>query len=87
MFEAIFSVFAFVISGYTIKKTGFFNQKITQGFDYISFNILLPLALIAYFWKIEFPELNAFYLMSSFFGSGIIIFATGFYISKKKLVD
>ncbi len=85
MFEAIFSVFAFVIAGYTIKKTGFLKQKITQGFDYISFNILLPLALIAYFWKIEFPELNAFYLMSSFFGSGIIIFATGFYISKKKL--
>ena len=85
MFEAILSVFTFVIVGYIIKKIGFLNQKIIKGFDYISFNILLPLALIAYFWKIEFPDLNAFYLMSSFFGSGVIIFAIGFFISKKKL--
>ena len=46
---------------------------------------MLPLALIAYFWEIEFPEINAFYLMSAFFGSGIIIFITGFFISRKKL--
>ena len=85
MFEAIFSVFAFVIAGYTIKKTGILKEKITNSFDYISFNVLLPLALITYFWKIEFPEINAFYLMSSFFGSGIIIFITGFFICKKKL--
>jgi len=85
LFEAIFSVFAFVIAGYTIKKTGILKEKITNGFDYISFNVLLPLALITYFWKIEFPEINSFYLMSSFFGSGIIIFITGFFISKKKL--
>jgi len=85
LFEAIFSVFAFVIAGYTIKKTGILKEKITNSFDYISFNVLLPLALITYFWKIEFPEINAFYLMSSFFGSGIIIFITGFFICKKKL--
>jgi len=85
LFEAIFSVFAYVIAGYTIKKTVILKEKITNSFDYISFNVLLPLALITYFWKIEFPEINAFYLMSSFFGSGIIIFITGFFISKKKL--
>ena len=85
MFEAIFSVFLYVIAGYTIKKTGILKKKITNGVDYISFNVLLPLALITYFWKIEFPEINAFYLMISFFGSGIIIFITGFIISKNKL--
>ena len=85
MFEAIFSVFAFVIAGYIIKKTGILKKNITKTFDYISFNVLLPLALIIYFWKIEFPEINAFYLMSAFFGSGIIIFITGFFISRKKL--
>ena len=85
MFEAIFSVFAFVIAGYTIKKTDILKEKITKSFDYISFNVLLPLALIAYFWEIEFPEINAFYLMSAFFGSGIIIFIAGFFISRKKL--
>ena len=85
MFEAIFSVFAFVVAGYIIKKTGIIKEKITRGFDYISFNILLPLALITYFWKIEFPENNILYLMGSFFSSGIIIFITGFLISKKKL--
>jgi len=85
LFEAIFSVFAFVIAGYIIKKTGILKKNITKTFDYISFNVLLPLALIIYFWKIEFPEINAFYLMSAFFGSGIIIFITGFFISRKKL--
>jgi len=85
LFEAIFSVFAFVIAGYTIKKTDILKEKITKSFDYISFNVLLPLALIAYFWEIEFPEINAFYLMSAFFGSGIIIFISGFFISRKKL--
>ena len=85
MFEAIFSVFVFVITGYIIKKSNILNQKIIEGFNYISFNVLLPLALITYFWKIEFPEINPFYLMSSFFGSGIIIFAIGFIISNKKL--
>ena len=85
MFEAIFSVFAFVIAGYIIKKTGIIKEKITRSFDYFSFNILLPVALITYFWEIEFPENNMLYLMGSFFGSGIIIFITGFLISKKKL--
>ena len=75
MFEAIFSVFAFVIAGYTIKKTGILKEKITKSFDYISFNVLLPLALIAYFWEIEFPNIPIVNLMFSFFGAGIIIFA------------
>ena len=85
MFEAIFSVFAYVIIGFFIKKINILPQKIISVFDFISFNILLPLAVLAYFWKIKFPDLSAFHLLITFFGSGILIFMIGFYISRKYL--
>ncbi len=81
LFEIIFSVFGFVILGYIIKKSNLFPLKVIKFFDFISFNILLPLALITYFWKIEFPNMNTFQLLLSFFGSGVLIFLISFYIS------
>ena len=74
----IFSVFIYVIIGFIIKKYFKLSNKITSKFDFLSFNILLPLALITYFWQIEFPKNNILLLLVSFFGSGILIFLIGF---------
>ncbi|MBT4646600.1 MAG: hypothetical protein HOC10_08840, partial [Pelagibacteraceae bacterium] len=68
----IFSVFGYVIIGFIIKKLNILSNKISDKFDYLSFNILLPLALIAYFWQIKFPNINTLSLLISFFGAGII---------------
>ena len=43
----------------------------------------MPVALITNFWNIELPKLIIYELIITFFGSGIIIFIIGFYISKK----
>ena len=77
----IFSVFGYVVLGFAIKKFTNLSEKITSKFDYLSFNILLPLALITYFWQIEFPRINTLLLLISFFGSGILVFIIGFQIS------
>ena len=74
----IFSVFSYVIIGFIIKKYFKLSNKITSKFDFLSFNILLPLALITYFWQIEFPKNNILLLLVSFFGSGILVFLIGF---------
>ena len=78
----IFSVFGYVILGFVIKKFTNLSEKITSKFDYLSFNILLPLALITYFWQIEFPRINTLLLLISFFGSGILVFIIGFQVGK-----
>jgi len=83
--EIIFSVFVYVIIGYIIRKINIIPNRLIKGFDFISFNILLPIALVAYFWKIQFPTINTFHLMLSFFGSGVLVFTIGFYISAKFL--
>jgi hypothetical protein len=80
----IFSVFGYVIIGFIIKKLNILSNKISDKFDYLSFNILLPLALIAYFWQIKFPNINTLSLLISFFGAGIIVFFIGFLIAVKK---
>jgi predicted permease len=54
-------------------------------FDFTGFNILLPLALIIYFWQVSFPQIDSIGLIISFFASGIFIFITGFLISKQFL--
>ena len=64
----IFSVFCYVIIGFIIKKFLNLSEKISNKFDYLSFNILLPLALITYFWQIEFQQINTLLLLISFFG-------------------
>ena len=78
----ISSVFGYVILGFVIKKFTNLSKKITSKFDYLSFNILLPLALITYFWQIEFPKINILLLLISFFGSGILVFIIGFQVGK-----
>jgi predicted permease len=77
----IFSVFGYVILGFIIKKFINLSEKIFSKFDFLSFNILLPLALITYFWQIEFPRIDTLLLLVSFFGSGILIFIIGFQVS------
>ena len=78
----IFSVFGYVIIGFIIKKFLNLSEKISNKFDYLSFNILLPLALITYFWQIEFPQINTLLLLISFFSGGILVFLIGFHVSK-----
>jgi len=85
LIEIIFSVFGYVIAGYIIRKINIIPDRLIKWFDFISFNILLPLALVAYFWKIQFPTINTFHLLFSFFGSGVLVFLIGFYISAKFL--
>ncbi len=81
IFLVVLEVFGYIIIGYAIGKLKIFPNYLIRWFDFTSFNILLPLALIAFFWKIEFPNINIFNLMFSFFGSGILIFMIGFFIS------
>ena len=81
LFVIILNVFGYVIAGYIIRKINIIPDRIVKWFDFSSFNILLPLALVTYFWKIQFPTINTFHLLFSFFGSGIIVFFIGFYIS------
>ena len=56
LFYVILSVFSYVILGFIIKKYFNISNKIIRNFDYLSFNILLPIALITYFWQINFPS-------------------------------
>ena len=81
IFLVVLGVFGYIVIGYTIGKLKIFPNYLIRWFDFTSFNILLPLALIAFFWKIEFPNINIFNLIFSFFGSGILIFMIGFFIS------
>ena len=83
LLTTIFSVFGYIFIGYLIKKTNIISNKIFRFYTFISFNLLLPIALITNFWNIEFPQLIVHELIITFFGSGIIIFIIGFFISKK----
>jgi len=82
LLSAVTSVFIYIIIGYIIKKLNILPHTITKIFDYLSFNILLPIALITNFWLIEFPNIIVYNLIFAFFGAGIIVFALGFFISK-----
>ena len=83
LFSTIFGVFGYIILGFIIKKINIIPNEIIKRFNFICFNILLPIALINNFWKIKFPEITIFQLLLSFFGAGIIIFIIGFFFSKK----
>ena len=82
LLKIIAGVFGYITIGYIINKINIFPKKLTEYFDLLCFNVLLPLALICYFWQVTFPTINSFGLMLSFFGSGIIVFFTGFFISR-----
>ena len=79
----IMGVFSYVLAGYILKKINIIPAKIEQIFSSISFNVLLPLALIVNFWLITFPNILIIKLIISFFGAGIIVFIISFFISKQ----
>ena len=81
----ISSVFIYVLIGYFLKKINIIPIKIEKIFTNISFNILLPLALITYFWLITFPDIYILKFLISFFGAGIFIFILSFSIGKQFL--
>ena len=83
LLSTIFSVFGYIIIGFLIKKSNFLPDKFINTYHSLSFNFLLPTALITNFWIIEFNQLIIYDLIFTFFGSGIIIFILGFWISKK----
>ena len=82
LLTTIFGVFGYIFIGFLIKKTNIISYKIFRFYNFISFNLLLPVALITNFWNITFPKLIIHELMLTFFGAGIIIFIIGFLVSK-----
>ena len=82
LFNIVAGVFGYIIFGYIINKLKLLPKKYINYFDFTGFNILLPLALIVYFWQVSFPEIDSSGLIISFFVSGIIISIIGFFISK-----
>ena len=83
LLSVVLSVFSYIIIGYIIKKLNIIPNAVTKKFDYLSFNILLPIALIVNFWLIKFPNVVIYNLIFVFFGAGIIVFIIGFFIGKK----
>ena len=83
LLTTVFGVFGYIILGFVIKKINIISNKLLTYYNFISFNLLLPIALIINFWNITLPKLIIHELMITFFGAGIIIFLFGFYISKK----
>ena len=81
--STIISVFGYVLIGFFLKKLNIFPNKFYNIFSKISFNFLLPVALIVNFWLISFPDFFIVKLLISFFGSGILIFILAFIFSNK----
>ena len=85
LLNIVSSVFGYILFGFFVNKLQILPKKYIDYFDFTGFNILLPLALIIYFWQVSFPQINSIGLIISFFASGIFIFVTGFLISKQFL--
>ena len=85
LLNIVSSVFGYILFGFFVNKLQILPKKYIDYFDFTGFNILLPLALIIYFWQVSFPQINSIGLIISFFASGIFISMTGFLISKKFL--
>ena len=85
LLNIVSSVFGYILIGFFVNKLQLLPKKYIDYFDFTGFNILLPLALIIYFWQVSFPQINSIGLIISFFASGIFIFVTGFLISKQFL--
>jgi malonate transporter and related proteins len=83
LFSTVFIVFSYILIGFLIKKTNIVSDNISKLYNFISFNIFLPLALITNFWNITFPKLIINELIITFFSAGIIVFILGFFFSKK----
>ena len=76
--STILGVFGYVLIGYILKKIRIVPDKIEKIFTSISFNVLLPIALITNFWLITFPDVYIIKLLTSFFGAGILVFTLSF---------
>ena len=85
LLNIVSSVFGYILFGFFLNKLQILPKKYIDYFDFTGFNILLPLALIIYFWQVSFPKIDSIGLIISFFASGIFIFITGFLISKQFL--
>ena len=85
LLNIVSSVFGYILFGFFVNKLQILPKKYIDYFDFTGFNILLPLALIIYFWQVSFPQINSIGLIISFFASGMFIFITGFLISKQFL--
>ena len=85
LLNIVSSVFGYILFGFFVNKLQILPKKYMDYFDFTGFNILLPLALIIYFWQVSFPQIDSIGLIISFFASGIFIFITGFLISKQFL--
>ena len=85
LLNIVSSVFGYILFGFFVNKLQILPKKYIDYFDFTGFNILLPLALIIYFWQVSFPKIDSIGLIISFFASGIFIFITGFLISKQFL--
>ena len=83
LISTIIGVFGYIFLGFLLKKIDIIPEKIFKYYNSISFNFLLPIALLTNFWSITFPKLIVYELFIVFFSSGIIIFILGFFISKK----
>ena len=85
LLNIVSSVFGYILFGFFVNKLQILPKKYIDYFDFTGFNVLLPLALIIYFWQVSFPQINSIGLIISFFASGIFISMIGFVISKKFL--
>ena len=83
LLTTVFSVFGYIFLGFLINKINVIPERIVKFYNFLSFNLLLPIALITNFWNITFPNLIVYDLLIVFFSAGIIIFIMGFYISRK----
>jgi len=82
LFSSFLGVFVYILIGYILKKINIISNKIENITNVISFNILLPVALITNFWLITFPNIFITKLLISFFGAGILIFIIAYLIGK-----
>ena len=73
LLNIVSSVFGYILFGFFLNKLQILPKKYIDYFDFTGFNILLPLALIIYFWQVSFPQINSIGLIISFFASGIFI--------------
>ena len=75
----ILSVFGYVLIGYVLKKIRIIPLQVEKVFSALSFNFLLPLALITNFWMITFPDIFIIKLLICFFGAGIIVYLLSYF--------
>lgn len=79
----IIGVFGYIILGYLVKKSNIISNNFFKYYNFLCFNLLLPIALITNFWNTDIPELVLHELILTFFGSGILVFILGFFVSRK----